>query len=94
MILEYQCKNFKSIGDAITFSIVTSHDTELQENIIRINGKSFLKEDVIYGGNGIENSNFINSLSYLKQFITNSALIQPGQNIFTYPNVKMSDEAT
>lgn len=86
MILQYSCKNYKSIGDKITLNMLATNDNALEQNIYDIDNNRVLKESVIYGANGSGKSNFINSLLFLKSLVLNSNKHNLGDNIRTFQN--------
>lgn len=96
MILEYQCKNFRSIGTEISFSMLASNDNSLENNYMvnDLISRKVLKQAIIYGGNGSGKSNFIFSLLYLKNLVLTSILYQPGDKIPFFPHKLLENENT
>ena len=94
MIIEYSCKNFRSIGDNITFSMLASTDKSLLENCYNFKNLKILKEAVIYGANGSGKSNFIKSLTFLKMLVVNSKNHNPGDKIRVFKNKRMLNNNT
>lgn len=85
MILEFTVKNFLSIKDEVTLSMVASKDSSLQDNILLYedgkNEKSALKTLVIYGANASGKSNILKSLQFFTWFIKKSHEMQQGRKI-------------
>ena len=96
MILEYHCRNFRSIGEEVTFSLLASGDDSLEKNVAydEAVSRNILRSAVLYGGNGSGKSNFIDSLSYLKNLVTNSLLLQPGDPLPFDPHKLLESENT
>ncbi|MFY8160174.1 MAG: AAA family ATPase [Candidatus Kapaibacteriota bacterium] len=87
MIVDFTIKNFRSIKDELTLSLVaTENHTENEDKITHLSMFNFnlLKSSVIYGANASGKSNIILALLYLKQFILNSTDIKLGQQIPFY----------
>lgn len=79
MLIEFSVGNYLSFKDQVTFSMVASKivskDKSLdQNNVFKIDGDlSLLKSAAIYGANASGKSNFINALSFMRQFVLNSS---------------------
>ena len=86
MLLEYKCKNHKSIKEEITFSLLASKDTFNEQYLYDFNDIKVLKSSVIYGANGSGKSNFIDSILFMKLLVENSIKLQLGQGINTVPH--------
>jgi len=86
MLLEFKCKNHKSIKNEVTFSLLASKDTFNDEYLYSFNDLKVLKSAVIYGANGSGKSNFIDSLSFMKSLVANSINLQPGMGITCFPH--------
>lgn len=78
MILEYLCKNFKSIKGEISFSMLASKDTSLNEELLTFDDVKLLRMAAVLGPNGSGKSNFIESFWSLVSLIKNSYNLQPG----------------
>lgn len=94
MILEYLCKNFRSIKDEIVFSMLASKDTSMNEELLAFNSLSILRMATILGPNGSGKSNFIKSFESLVLLIKNSYTLQPGDFLPNYKHKLSSDEPT
>lgn len=88
MILEFTVKNFLSIKDEITLSMVASKDSIHDENLINyIDGKknkNALKSIVIYGANASGKTNILKALRFMSWFIRKSHEMQQGRKIQRY----------
>lgn len=79
MLIEFSVGNYLSFKDQVTFSMVASKvvakDKSLdQNNMFKIDGNlSLLKSAAIYGANASGKSNFIDALSFMRQFVLNSS---------------------
>ena len=86
MLLEYSCSNYKSIKDEITFSMLAGSDDTYEDKLIDAGNYRVLRSAIVYGANGSGKSNFINSLSFMKELVANSINHQPGEGIFQSPH--------
>lgn len=94
MLLEYSCKNFKSIGDEIKFSMLAGKDDSLMREIYQYNSLGVLKKSIIYGANGSGKSNFINSIEVLKLLISQSLNYQLNMSLPFFPHKMKITECT
>ena len=96
MILEYHCRNYRSIGEEVTFSLLAGGDDSLEKNTVydEAVSRKILRSAVLYGGNGSGKSNFVESLGYLKSLVTNSLLLQPGDLLPFNPHKLLELENT
>ena len=81
MLLEFRCKNHKSIKDEVLFSLLASKDTFNSEYLYGYKDLKILKSSVVYGANGSGKSNFIDAIFFMKSLVTNSINLQPGMGI-------------
>lgn len=85
MILEFTVKNFLSIKDEVTLSMVAAKDSSHEDNLLLYEDgkqvKSALKSLVIYGANASGKSNILKALRFFKNFIKNSHEMQQGRKI-------------
>lgn len=82
MLLEFQCKNFKSIGERITFSMLSANENDNSTDFFSISdNKGVLKKSAIYGPNGSGKSNFLSAIGYVKQIVSLSHLYKPESRI-------------
>ena len=85
MILEFTVKNFLSIKEEVTLSMVASKDKLHDENLINyIDGKKVknaLKSIVIYGANASGKTNILKALRFMWWFINKSHEMQQGRKI-------------
>lgn len=65
MLVEFSVKNFMSIKDEVTFSMVAGSGDENLENIIenKITGEKYLKTTAIYGANASGKTSFMRALT-------------------------------
>lgn len=95
MILEFKCKNFRSIGDEIFFSMLASNDdTNKTFSFINYNDTNILKKAIIYGSNGAGKSNFVRALMFLKSLVVNSQNHMPNNKIFAQPHKMFQSDPT
>lgn len=76
MIIEFKVKNFRSIKEQQTFSLVASTATELEQNTFFADAESSLRlvrSAVIYGPNAGGKSNLLSALLFMRMFILTSA---------------------
>lgn len=78
MLLEFQCKNFKSVGERIVFSMISASESENSVDYFSVaDNKEVLKKAAIYGPNGSGKSNFLSAIAYVKQMVSVSHLHKP-----------------
>ena len=89
MLLEFTVKNFLSIKEAVTLSMVASTDATFEDNLLPyIDGKkekNALKSAIIYGANASGKSNILKALKFFNGFIRKSHEMQPGRIITREP---------
>jgi AAA15 family ATPase/GTPase len=92
MLIEFKVKNFRSIRDEQTLSLVaTKANKELPDCIIDkplkgMAGLQFLKGAALYGANASGKSNVLLALKYLADLVENSATeLKPGDSTGTEP---------
>ncbi len=92
MLIEFKVKNFRSIRDEQTLSLVaTKANKELPDCVIDkplkgLAGLKFLKGAALYGANASGKTNVMQALRFLADFVKCSATkIQPGDPIGTEP---------
>ena len=84
MILQFSCKNFKSIKNEVDFSMMASSDRSLPNNIKEWNKYRILNAAAIYGANGSGKSSFVYALNFFRALIVNSVNHQPGDKIINW----------
>ena len=94
MIVEYICQNFKSIGEFITFSMVSSKDKSLPNEVVNVKNVNLLKKAIIYGANGSGKSNFIKSIELFKFLVSNSLNFQLNTELPYFPHKLKMNEPT
>lgn len=92
MLLEFSCKNYKSIKDKITFSAIASKDDLYEDELKQFSNFRILRTAAIYGPNGSGKSNFIESIKFMKGLVANSINSQPGELIYQSPHKKSTIE--
>lgn len=76
MIIEFKTKNFRSIWNPQTFSLVASSDTEHDQNTFHSGNTDslrLLRASVIYGANASGKSNLLDALSFMRFFVVSCA---------------------
>lgn len=86
MLLEFACKNHRSIRKEVLFSAIASKDTTHIERTAEFDSERILKTAVIYGANGSGKSNFIDAINYVINLVTDSYKYPPGQGIPQVPH--------
>ena len=95
MLLEFRCKNFRSIKEEIVFSMLaSSDDTNNDFAVVDILDQRVLKKSILYGANGAGKSNFIKSLLFLKSLVVNSQNHMPNAFFNCQPHKLSNDENT
>ena len=90
MLLDFKVKNFRSLRDEQTLSLVAAKDKSLQELNTMPSGikavPTLLRTVAIYGPNAGGKSNLIKALQYMRAVVAESAsLMQPGQTFSVQP---------
>ena len=87
MLIEFSVTNYLSFRDKVTFSMLASDDTGLEEsNVIQLpTGERCLKSAAIYGANAAGKSNFIKAIDYMSLLVYSSAQKTPGEPIDINP---------
>lgn len=86
MLIEFKCKNHKSIKDEIVFSALATKDTFNEEYLYDFGDLKISKYSIIYGANGSGKSNFIDAISFMKSLVENSLNYPPTMGIATFPH--------
>lgn len=95
MLLEFKCKNFRSIKDEVVFSFLASNDnTNANFSIVKKGDFKVLKKAIVYGANGSGKSNFIRALQFLRNLVVNSQNHMPNHLINAQPHKKAINEDT
>lgn len=85
MILEFTVKNFLSIKDEVTLSMVASKDSSFEDNLLPYEDgkkiKNALKALVIYGANASGKTNVLKALQFFTWLIKSSHEMQQGRRI-------------
>lgn len=90
MLLDFRVKNFRSLRDEQTLSLVAAKDKSLQELNTMLSGikaaPTLLRSVAIYGPNAGGKSNLIKALQYMRAVVAESAsVMQPGQTFNVQP---------
>lgn len=92
MLLQFKCKNHRSIKDEITFSMRASADTTHSSSLISFNENKYLRCAEIYGANGSGKTSVLDALAKMSLIILNSNNHQPGDYIIRAPH-KLSEKS-
>ena len=91
MLLEFKVKNFRSIKDWQSFSMLAeSKVKEHSEAVIEQSGYNFLPSAIIYGRNASGKSNLLQAIEVLKLLTLNSGEMNEGDLIPFYNTFKLS----
>ncbi len=89
MLLEFRVKNFRSLRDECTLSLVASNDNTLAAtNIIETGVKSLpgvVRTAAIYGANASGKSNLVRAMQLMRGVVVESASLQLGQTFTVQP---------
>ena len=89
MIIQFSVENFMSIKEKVIFSMLSSSDKEISENLIMGTKENYLKSAVIYGANASGKSNLIKAINTIIIMMRNSNNMQPGQKLPIILNMYM-----
>jgi uncharacterized protein len=90
MLLEFRVRNYRSIRDEQTLTLIASGDKELSQTHLAATGLKAaphaLRSAVVYGPNASGKSSLLRALDYLRAVVGESAtVIQPGQTYNLQP---------
>lgn len=91
MITEFSIKNFLSFKNTVTFSMLATSSSGLDDNYIRIEDKKILKSSAIYGANASGKSNIFKVLSIVVSMLKDSNNININDKLPIVP-FKLSKE--
>lgn len=96
MLLQFQCKNHRSIKDEITFSMLTSSDDSHEKKLIKNLGEgNYISRCAsLYGANGSGKTSIISAILYMKQFVVGSNSYQNESQIARLPHKLTVDSPT
>lgn len=88
MLLQFQCKNHRSIKDDITFSMLASSDDSHEEKLIKNLGEgNYISRCAsLYGANGSGKTSIISAILYMKQLVVNSNSYQNESQMIRLPH--------
>jgi predicted ATPase len=93
MLLEFKTKNFRSLRDESTLSMVASSDKTLaQTNLLQTGIKglpSVVRAAVIYGANASGKSNVVRAIQVMREIVVGSANYQLGQPLLMVQHFKL-----
>ncbi len=89
MLIEFNVKNFRSICETQTLSLVAGTGKELQNQNTFPSGLTaaprLLRSGVIYGPNAAGKSNIMRAINFMQKFVLTSQALQEGQSINAAP---------
>lgn len=88
MLLQFQCKNHRSIKDEITFSMLASSDDSHEEKLIKNLGEgNYISRCAsLYGANGSGKTSIISAILHMKQFVISSNSYQNESQMVRLPH--------
>jgi len=88
MLLQFQCKNHRSIKDEITFSMLASSDDSHEEKLIKNLGEgNYISRCAsLYGANGSGKTSIISAILYMKQLVVSSNSYQNESQMVRLPH--------
>ena len=75
MLLEFVCRNHKSIRDEVRFSAVAGSGTDHAEHCLTVGGMRVLRASVLYGPNGSGKSNLLDAAAVLREWVLGKAIL-------------------
>ncbi|MDW3196333.1 MAG: ATP-binding protein [Cytophagales bacterium] len=94
MLLEFKVKNFRSIKDWQSFSMLAENKVKEHDDVVtEKTGFNFLASSIVYGRNASGKSNLLKALNAFDLLVTNSASFKEGQEIKFYDPFKLSAKA-
>lgn len=100
MLIEFKVKNFLSIKEEQTFSMLPAGKVPLKDNPNNVTSKmestanlNLLKSTIIYGANASGKSSFLKAFSALRYLVVESIDFKLDEEIPTYEPFKLDDES-
>lgn len=91
MVIEFKVKNFRSISDWQSFSMLAENKVgELQENVAKKLELNILKTSIIYGRNASGKSNLLTAFRALQYLVLDSATFKVDEEIGPYEPFKFN----
>lgn len=96
MLLQFQCKNHRSIKDEIIFSMLASSDDSHEEKLIKNLGEgNYISRCAsLYGANGSGKTSIISAISCMKQLVVSSNFYQNKSEMVRLPHKLAVDSPT
>ncbi len=95
MLLEFKVKNFRSVGDWQSFSMLAENKVkELNETVIDKSGYNFLPSAIVYGRNASGKSNLLEAFRALQFLVMESAEFKNNQRIPPYEPYRLCSKNT
>lgn len=95
MLLELKVKNFKSIRDWQTFSMLAETKVkEMEETVIKKSDSNILSSAIIYGRNASGKSNILNAFRAFQYLVLQSADFKVDEKIAAYQPYKLDNEGS
>lgn len=96
MLLQFQCKNHRSIKDEIIFSMLASSDDSHEEKLIKNlrEGNYISRCASLYGANGSGKTSIISAILYMKQLVVSSNSYQNESEMVRLPHKLAVDSPT
>ena len=94
MLLEFRIKNFFSIGEEVTLSMLAGQEDQDNKELLHFNKYLVLPSCVIYGANGTGKTNILKAMRFLQHAVLTSYNNSPE---FTFPPLThklLSNEST
>lgn len=92
MLIDFTVKNFRSIKEPVTLSMLATNLKEHSENTFETPNEKqikLLKTAVVYGANASGKSNLLKAIQVLKDFVVNSTDLKLGAKIKYYDPFKL-----
>lgn len=95
-LIQFSLENFLSFHTKQTFSMLSSSDESLQNNLISVPNENFKlsSTSTIYGANASGKTNFIKAISFLKLLLETSSQKKSNEKIFFLPFKLAKDNPT
>jgi len=90
MLVEFTVDNFKSIKDAVKFSMITSSKDE--GNCFKNRNYNLLRSAIVYGANASGKSNFLRAMAFMSRFVLNRYKILQSTDSLPHVPFKLSTE--
>ena len=90
MLVQFTVENYRSIKDAVTFSMLA--DKKDTKNLFTQRNYNLLTSSIFYGANAIGKSNMLSAFSFMKNIVLNTTKVMQSIDTLPYEPFRLSTE--